>query len=366
LKKDKAATILRITYQLNIFKPNHIYFMKKINFLFLQSALAFLVTSSAFSQTTQTEWTLQPDACRGKDAHIGIINGIPSMANANQGNLEEMGNLAWTWYSGGGADGYFRSLLDFTDLQLIPQGTKITYAYLSLYGKPSSLSAPQGNYGSNSCYVQRVTSTWDESTVTWNTQPTSTTTNQVSLPGSNGVQFNYDVIDLNITTLIQDIINQPAANRYGLMIKLQNEVYYESLIFASSDYSVAAKRPRLRLGMNFCSDSAARVMTGGGKVPTPDVLGTNGKADNGVSALVKANLGSNVVTVDYDLSKEGKTYVEIVSIDGAVLKVLEVDGTKGKHTRTINLDNQLLKNKMAVLVVKQGNSKAANPFIISK
>ena len=340
--------------------------MKKINFRLLQSALAILISSGAFSQVTQSELTIQPDACRGKDTHISNINGIPSSANGNFGTLEEITSVAWTWYSGGGSDGAFRTLIDFSDLQLIPQGTKVTYAYLSLFGKPSSLSAPQGNYGDNSCYVQRVTSTWDELAVTWNTQPTTTTANQVTLPGSNGVTFNYDVIDLNITSLVQDIINQPPASRYGFLIRLQTEAYYRSIIFASSDYSVAAKHPKLRLGLNFCSDSAARKVAPESKIITPDVVGTNGKVENGVAALVKTNLASNNVTVDYELSKEGKAYIEIVSIDGAVLKVLEVDGTKGKHTKTITLDGQLLKNKMAVLVVKQGNSKTANPFIISK
>lgn len=340
--------------------------MKKVNYLFLQSTLALLVSSAAYSQVTQTELTIQPDACRGKDTHIGYINGIPSMADANFATLEEMTAVAWTWYSGGGSDGAIRTLIDFSDLQLIPQGTVVTYAYLSLYGKPSSLSAPQGNQGDNSCYVERVTSAWDEGTVTWNTSPTSTTANQVSLPGSNGVTFNYDVVDLNITTLIQDIINQPPSSRYGLLIRLQTESYYRSLIFASSDYSVAAKRPKLRLGLSFCSDSSARKATPASKIFTPDVIGTNGKVDNGVSALVKTNLSSNNVTVDYELSKDGKAYMELVSIDGAVLKVLEVDGTKGKHTKTITLDGPMLKNKMAILVVRQGNSKTANPFIISK
>jgi len=337
--------------------------MKKINFLFLQSALAFLAGTSAFGQVTQTEMTFQPNACHGKDAHINYITNNPSAGNSNYGTLDEVVPFTWTF---NGSVGSCRALIDFTDLQLIPQGTTVTYAYLSLYGKPSSLTAPQGNYGANDCYVQRVTSSWNENTVTWNTQPASTTTNQVTLPGSNGVQFNYDVIDLNITTLVQDIINQPAANRYGFLIRLQTESTYRSLIFASSDYAVAARRPKLRLGLSFCSDSAARMGTQQSQIFTPDVLNKGDKVQSNVSALVKSNLSAGNITVDYALNEDGKTYIEIVSIDGAVLKVLEVDGTKGKHTKTINLDSQLLKNKMAVLVVKQGNSKTANPFIISQ
>jgi hypothetical protein len=242
----------------------------------------------------------------------------------------------------------------------------VTYAYLSLYGKPSSLTAPQGNAGSNSCYVQRVTSTWDEGTVTWNTQPTTTTANQVSLPGSNGVQFNYDVVDLNITSLLQDIINQPPASRYGIMVRLQTEATYRSIVFASSDYSNAAKRPKLRLGLNFCSDSSARKATPEYKLFTPDAVGANGQVQNGITALVKSNLASGNVTVDYELNKDGKTFLELVTINGAVLKTMEVDGTKGKHTKTIMFDSELLKNKMAVLVVKQGNSVTSSPFVIEK
>jgi len=337
--------------------------MKKINFLLLQSAFAFLAGTSAFSQVTQTEMTFQPNACHGKDTHVGYITNIPSAANSNFGSLEEVVPFTWTF---NGSPGSSRALIDFTDLQLIPQGTLVTYAYLSLYGKPSSLTAPQGNFGANDCYVQRVTGSWDENTVTWNTQPASTTTNQVTLPGSNGVQFNYDVIDLNITTLVQDIINQPPASRYGFLIRLQTESTYRSLVFASSDYSDAAKHPKLRLGLNFCTDAATRKTTQENQIFTPDVLSKDGKVETNVSALVKSNLSSGNITVDYALNQDGKTYIEIVSIDGAVLKVLEVDGTKGKHTKTNNLDNQLLKNKMAVLVVKQGNSKTANPFIISQ
>jgi hypothetical protein len=338
--------------------------MKKINYTLLQCLLAVLISTAAFSQVTQTEMTFQPDACRGKDTHITLINGIPSAAAANYGSIDEMVPFAWTFFSNGGSDGYGRALLDFTDLQLIPQGTTVTYAYLSLYGKSTSNTAPQGNSGANSCYVQRVTSSWDENTVTWNTQPSTTTTNQVSLPGSTS-QWNYDVIDLNITTLVQDIINLPPASRYGFMIRLQDETYYKSLIFASSDNTDSSKHPKLRIGLNFCSGSSARQSTITPRIFTPDKIDPN-KANNGIDAVVKTNLSTSKVSVDYELQKDGKTLLQIVSYDGAVLKTVEVEGTKGKHSRTITLDEPLLKNKMAILVIKQGNAQTSNPFFISQ
>jgi hypothetical protein len=336
--------------------------MKKMNIRLLQSALAIFVSTGAFSQVTQTELTLQPDACHGKDAHVVYISGIPDAADGNYETSNELVPLAWTF---NGTLGYIHAFLDFTDLQLIPQGTTVTYAYLSLYGKPSSGTAPQGNQGTNDCYVQRVTGAWAENTITWNNQPTATTTNQASLPGSNGATFNYDVIDLNVTSLIQDIINQAPANRYGMMIKLQNESIYKSIVFASSDYTDATKHPKLRLGLNFCSESASRRGVSEPTRYTPDAV-ENGKIQTGVTAFVKSNLSAKNVTVDYELSKDGKTIIELLSINGAVLKTLEVDGTKGKHTKSIPLDSQLLKNKMAVLVVKQGASKTANPFVIAQ
>ena len=88
--------------------------------------------------------------------------------------------------------------------------------------------------------------------------------------------------------------------------------------------------------------------------------------DNGLKAIVKTNLSSSQILVNYDLPQDGKAILQIVSVDGALLKSVEVDGTKGKHNKTIILDAPLLKNKMAVLVIKQGNNKTSSPFLIAQ
>jgi hypothetical protein len=340
--------------------------MKKRRQSLLHCLIAMLLPVAGFSQVTQTEMTFQPDACRGKDTWVEMINGVPSYATRNFGSYDQIAAAAWTFSGLGGSDGYLRALIDFVDLQNIPQGTTVNYAYLSLYGMPTSGLISLGSYGSNACYVQRVTSAWDESTVTWNTQPSVTTTNQVTLPGSNGVQWNYHVIDLNITTLVQDMLNQPPAQRYGLYIRLQTEAYYRSMLFASSDNTDASRRPKLRIGLNYCSAASARTSNVTLPIAPADKLDDNGKLDNGLKALVKTNLTANQVSVDYDLPQDGKTILEIVSFDGALLKSVEVDGAKGKHTKTITLDAPLLKNKMAVLVIKQGNNKISNPFLVAQ
>jgi hypothetical protein len=339
--------------------------MKKKRLSLLKCLIAMLLPVAGFSQVTQTEMTFKPDACRGKDTWVENINGVPSYATRNFGSYDQIAAAAWTFSGLGGQDGYLRALIDFADLQSIPQGTTVSYAYLSLYGVPTSGLIGSGSYGSNACYVQRVTSAWDESTVTWNTQPSITTTNQVTLPGSNGVQWNYHVIDLNITTLLQDIINLPPAQRYGLSIRLQSEVYYRSMLFASSDHADASRHPKLRIGLNYCSAAAARQTTNPAIAPA-DKLDENGKSANGLKAIVKTNLSANQVSVAYDLAHDGKTVLEIVSSDGALLKSVQIDGAKGRHTKTITLDAPLLKNKMAILVIKQGNNKIASPFVIGQ
>ena len=347
--------------------------MKKKRQSLLTCLMVMLLPAAGFSQVTQTEMTFQPDGCRGKDAYVETVNGLPAYASNNYGNSSQLLSMAWTFNGIGGTTGFLRTFIDFTDLQFIPQGTTVNYAYLSLYGVPTSGANDLGSYGSNDCYVQRVTSTWDESTVTWNNQPTTTTTNQVTLPGSNGVQWNYHVIDLNITTLLQDIINLPPAQRYGLCVRLQTEVYYRSMLFTSSENTDATRHPKLRIGLNYCSASAALESLDDHREspkhpPTEEGnrLDVIGKSDNGLKAIVKTNLSSSQISVDYELPQDGKAILEIVSYDGALLKSVEVDGAKGKHSKTIILDAPLLKNKMAVLVIKQGNNKTSSPFLIAK
>lgn len=341
--------------------------MKKNMYSWLTILLVFFTVTTSVAQVATTQMTLQPNSCNGKDAMVEMINGLPNIGNTNYGSSDQLIAEAWTFNGLGGTTGFLRFFLDFTELQSIPQYTPVSYAYLSLYGVATSGANNLGSYGSNAGYVQRVTSTWTESGVTWNTQPSVTTTNQVSVPGSAGVQWNYNVIDLNVTTLLQDIINQPPAARYGFAVRLQSEVYYSSLLFGSSEHADTARHPKLRIGIKPCTSSETLKTTGEYTAAVmPADRPDEAAKSNGLSALVKTNVSANQIAVDYTLPADGKTTVQIVTIDGVVLKSFEVDGIKGKHTRTITLDNPLQKNKMAVLVIQQGSTKTASPFMITQ
>jgi len=156
------------------------------------------------------------------------------------GGYESTSMHAWT---NGGNDVNHRSLMDF-DLSSIISGSTISSATLYLYGDANPTTMPNGNSqmsGSNDCYLRRITSIWDESTVDWNSIPSTSSTNEVSIPASSASVEDF-VID--ITAIIQDIVNDPS-NSHGFMIQLQTESAYRSRQFASSDVADTTLHPKL-------------------------------------------------------------------------------------------------------------------------
>ncbi len=201
--------------------------MKKIFVL----ALAVLAFNVSFSQLIYSE---QPDAVSGKDAWIFSL--IPSN---NYGDHADIDAAAWT---SGGNPYVLRSLFEF-DLSSIPSGAVVNNATLSLYHNPTSNNAGHSTLdGSNASYLRRVVDDWDEYSVNWQNQPSTTTSNQVSLPAT--ISQNEDFDNIDVTQLVQDMIDNPSSS-FGFMIQLQTEVLYRSVIFASSDNADPTKRPKL-------------------------------------------------------------------------------------------------------------------------
>lgn len=209
------------------------------------SLIAFWLLSGAiFSQTTVT---FKPNATVGKDA---IVFSYSSYSNINCGSEEVMKINAWTW---DGEAFIQRCLIKFEELASIPTGAVITDVKLKLSGvsnyEGNSVYPGSGfNEYSNSVYVQRVTSAWDESTVTWNNQPTTTDVNQIIIPNSESqYSWNYTIENSSaLNAWVQDMVTNPNTN-YGFMLKLITEQTYRRLIFASSDYADSTKWPELQV-----------------------------------------------------------------------------------------------------------------------
>jgi flagellar basal body rod protein FlgB len=190
-----------------------------------------MIYSGLFAQTTLV---LQPDAAAGKDALIGS-----NTATSNWGTHEEITSAYWTvqgnWVT-------VKSLLEF-DLSQIPANAVITDAKLSLWSNSTTQSHYQLHSGDNASYLKRILQPWNENTVTWNNQPTTTSQNQVLLATSTSQTQDY--LNINVTALFQDIVS--SGNNYGIMLQLTSEYDYQSMVLASSDYSNAAKRPKLEI-----------------------------------------------------------------------------------------------------------------------
>lgn len=208
--------------------------------------------SSQYKDSTQRPLlviTYQPDTNTGGGSPDTCINLSVTQEDylhslnptTNYSSSKEIDAIAWS------AGGSFvsRSLLDF-NFSAIPSGATIISATLSLYGD-SNTSNSQGDdplSGSNDWLIQRVTSPWTGNTVTWNTQPTSTTTDEVAMPQSTSKYEDFPGID--ITTLTQDIVNN-LPNDYGMLIRLNTESQYRSMVFCSNNYQYAARRPQLEV-----------------------------------------------------------------------------------------------------------------------
>lgn len=162
----------------------------------------------------------------------------------------------WTW------DGDLfteRSLIKFNELESIPTGAIITNVKLKLYGcsdQEGNNVYPGSSFNeySNSVYVQRVTSAWDESTVTWSTQPTTSTSTltQIIIPNSEG-QYNWNYTIENsdeLKAMVQDMVSNPNTN-HGFILKLISETTYRRMAFASSDNADSTLWPALQVTYSY-------------------------------------------------------------------------------------------------------------------
>lgn len=186
--------------------------------------------------------TIKPDANHSKDALVISPCVSSNYCTINYGNNVHLITAAWTW---GGEPGVVHTLIDF-DWSLLPQGAIVQDAQLKLFafnGQGGSQEFHSELSGSNETWIERITSPWDESTVTYNTEPSATTLNRVSVYSSDSINQDFE---MNVTPLLNDILADPA-NSFGFRMILQNENYYRRLGFCSSDNEDPGKWPQITI-----------------------------------------------------------------------------------------------------------------------
>jgi hypothetical protein len=178
--------------------------------------------------------TLKPDSINGRDVNIYSI-----APNQNFDPNPELLVSAWTCQ---GSSCITRTLIEF-DNSVIPVNATLISSYLKLFFKPNPVSMPAPVYGNGNAFlIQRIVSPWKEDSVTWNSQPASTSQNEILMPPSLTTGPGY--LDIDVTALVTDMRNDPQ-NSFGFMLRLVNEIPYNSLVFSSSDDSDTSLWPSI-------------------------------------------------------------------------------------------------------------------------
>jgi hypothetical protein len=173
----------------------------------------------------------------GANINDAYINSVYDQPNGHKSSLIAS---HWTYFEG---EGIGRSLIKF-DLSGIPDFSNVEYAQLSLYHDPVSSHTGHSDLGGdNTGIIMRVIQNWRDEEVTWYTQPITTNTNVKILPAPENENTDYP--DIDITNLVQDMLNHPDLQQ-GLIVKLFSEdSIYRSLVFASVDHPNSNLRPEL-------------------------------------------------------------------------------------------------------------------------
>lgn len=206
------------------------------------AAVPLFLFNTTFSQSIVQ---LNPVA----DASLGYHDNYNS-ANTNYNTATHFSAFCQPGTSGGVNKA--RGVMKF-DLSGISTGTTILGAFLTLRasGPTGGTGAVTsvGHVGTNASKLKRITSSWSANTVTWNTMPTTTATNQVSLATSSSTLQDY--VNVNVTALVQDMVDAPSTS-HGIMIQLDTETTTRGMLFFSSEIADATEHPLLTIVYGDC------------------------------------------------------------------------------------------------------------------
>lgn len=191
---------------------------------------------SLVSEGGKMKLTLRPGHDGGQDVYVEKIE---NSASTNKNFVPELcansGFVDTNRYATG-------SYIRFNKIKKVDSTAEVLSAKLYLYGLASSESTPQGNTGDNGCYVKRVTSPWDEASLTSPLRPAYTNEGTATLPASTS-QWGYNA-EIDVTTIVAYFVAHPSEN-YGFNIGLITQSPERSIVFGSSEQSQKSLRPKL-------------------------------------------------------------------------------------------------------------------------
>lgn len=198
------------------------------------------IQSQTGSSTTCV--TIRGNRVDGKFKQAHLFDVFPNIADTTQ---PELVAAAWTCSGQGAPTCNSRGVFRY-ELSEIPTDALIISAKLYLYAKTNNLNGNPGSptFGTNNtALLRKVTTPWTLSGISWNNQPSSTTTGQVALPQSTNTAQNYIV---DVKDQVQEWVTNPATNN-GWLFRLQTESFYNSMIFHSGSTSDTTLQPKIEI-----------------------------------------------------------------------------------------------------------------------
>ena len=216
-------------------------------FMFMEQ-VSTLYSAMKFASFAHADTALHPSLLIHYRSGCLILNTFAKIKNTKIWSNQPTTNLYadldiiaahWTWNS---YPGTLKSLLQI-DLSSIPNNAIINSATLDLFY--NTISSSNGQEGTNASYLQLIVSPWLPQTVTWNSQPSISTYEQILLPMSDSINENYTGID--VTNLISNLFQFP--NIYtGIELELQDSTsMYSSMKFFNETTSDTSKKPILTI-----------------------------------------------------------------------------------------------------------------------
>lgn len=287
-----------------------------------------------YTLVAQTTLTLTPS----QDAAIGYHDGANTAGNNYGSAVQAAAYCIPAAAAPPPGVNMNRALFDF-NLSSIPANATLVSAKLNLYAT-GPIGSLQGHTGANASYLERITQSWGEFSVTWNNQPATTSQNNIILPQS--TSSTQDYLNIDVLPLVQDMINNPSTS-FGFRMRLINEAVTNVLIFYSKDNGNPAKVPTL-------------VVT----YSTSNVGIKETAADKSLISVFP-NPSAGMVTIKYDGNPAPNTELYIEGCDGRTIRNYSVNA----FTHAVDVND--LPSGMYFARIKLADATlSASKFIISK
>ena len=150
-------------------------------------------------------------------------------------------------------------------------------------------------------YIETVDASWTEGGITWNNQPSSTSSTRISIP-HNETTTTSTYQEFDVTDHVQRMVNYPSLN-HGLVIKLQNETLSGNygVAYRSSEYSTQQNGIIPKIEVKYVLPIEI----------TGDVFhATNGNTDGSIEIDVTEGSGTYSSYEWFELSNETLTSLE--------------------------------------------------------